>query len=128
MERNERPTTAAARWLVRTTATRYFALAGVFFVWAFIWLAWAPKPYAWIATVLWIVIAAVFAAQGLRLRRQVQATEGARNDGAAHRTDGSGGTDGPERTDGTDPAETPGDADRAEGTEDEQGGRGPGGG
>lgn len=75
MERDERPAAAASRWLVRTTATRYFALAGIFFVWAFIWLAWAPKPYAWIATVLWIVIAAVFAAQGLRLRKRAQAAE-----------------------------------------------------
>ncbi|WP_406135642.1 phage holin family protein [Streptomyces sp. NBC_01089] len=99
MERNERPTTAS-RWLVRTTATRYFALAGIFFVWAFIWLAWAPKPYAWIATVLWIVIAAVFAAQGLRLRRQAQAGEPGEETEGPGKAEGREEPNGPEGSDG----------------------------
>jgi membrane protein implicated in regulation of membrane protease activity len=59
--------------MARKTATGYFVLAALFFVWAFIWLAWAPKPYAWIATILWIVIAVVFAGLGRRLRKEAPA-------------------------------------------------------
>ncbi|WP_328535887.1 hypothetical protein [Streptomyces sp. NBC_00344] len=69
MKRTEGPKGSAARWAARKAATGYFALAVAFVVWAFIWLAWAPKPYAWIATIMWFAIAVVFVYLGLRLRK-----------------------------------------------------------